>query len=74
MFITDSDNVIFTIKDTKLYAPAVTLSSRDNQKLSKILSKGFERSVYWKEYKTKNENINTANKFRLFSRIKFCRS
>ena len=74
MFITDSDNVIFTIKDTKLYVPAVTLSSRDNQKLSKILSKGFERSVYWKEYKTKNENINTANKFRLFSRIKSCRS
>ena len=25
----DSDNVIFTIKDTKLYVPVVSLSSRD---------------------------------------------
>ena len=29
----DSDNIIFTIKDTKLYVPVVTLSARDNQKL-----------------------------------------
>ena len=34
--------LFFTIKDTKLYAPVVT-SARDNQKLSKHLSKGFER-------------------------------
>ena len=37
---------IFTIKETKLYVPAVTLSAKDNQKLQKLLSKGFERSVY----------------------------
>ena len=30
----------------------VTLSARDNQKLSKLLSKGFERSVCWTEFKT----------------------
>ena len=35
---------IFTIKDTKLYVPVVTFSVRDHQKLSKSLSKGFERS------------------------------
>ena len=40
----NTNNVIFTIKDTKLYVPAVTLSARVNQKLSKLLSKGFERS------------------------------
>ena len=39
----DSNNIIFTIKDTKLYVPVVTLSARDNQKLSKPHSKGFER-------------------------------
>ena len=33
----------------------VTLPARDNQKLSKRLSKGFERSVYWNEYKTKSD-------------------
>ena len=53
----DDNNVIFTIKDTKLYVPVVALSARDNRKLSKILSKEFERSVYWNEYKTKSENI-----------------
>ena len=41
----NANNIIFTIKDTKLYVPVVTLSVTDNQKLSKILSKGFERSV-----------------------------
>ena len=52
------DNIFFTIKDTKLYVPAVTLSTKDKQKLSKLLSKGFERSVYWNEYKTKSETKN----------------
>ena len=32
-------NIIFTIDDTKLYVPLVTLSARDNQELSKLLSK-----------------------------------
>ena len=36
------DNVIFNIKNAKLYVPVVTLSGKDNQKLSKVLSKGFE--------------------------------
>ena len=42
----NANNIIFTIKNIKLYVPVVTLSARDNQKLSKLLSKGFERSVY----------------------------
>ena len=40
------NNIIFTINDTKLFLPTVTLSARDSQKLSKLLRKGFERSVY----------------------------
>ena len=43
----DSNNIIFTIKDTKLCFPVVTLSEKDNQNLSKLLSKGFERLMYW---------------------------
>ena len=42
------------------------MSARDNQKLSKLLSKGFERSVYWNEYKTKSEDKNTTNEYRYF--------
>ena len=41
----------FTITDTKLYVPVVTLKIEDNAKLSELLSKGFERSVYWNKYK-----------------------
>ena len=41
----NGNNIIFTIKDTQIYVPVVTLSAKDNQKLSKLLSKGFERSV-----------------------------
>ena len=44
------------MKDTKLYVPVITLSAKDNQNLSKRLSKGLERSVYWNEYKTESEN------------------
>ena len=55
----NSNNIIFTIKDTKLYVPVATLSAKDNQKLLQFLSKGFESSVYWNEYKTKSENKNT---------------
>ena len=47
------NNIIFTIKGTKLYVPLVILSARDNQKLWKLLSKVFERSVYWSENKKK---------------------
>ena len=50
-------------KDTKLYAPVVTLSTRDNQKLSKLLKKGFERSVDWNEYKTKSDHKIKTNEF-----------
>ena len=67
----NSKNITFTIKDTKLYVPIITLSVKHNQKLSKFLSKGFERSVYWNEYKTKSENKNTTNEYRCFLKLNF---
>ena len=39
------NSIFVTIKDIKLYIPVINLSARDNHKPSKILSKGFERSV-----------------------------
>ena len=63
----DSDkSIIFNTKDSKLYVPVLTLSARNNQKLSQLLSKAFERSVYWNEYKTKSENKNITNEYRYF--------
>ena len=50
--------VNFAITDTKLYVPVVTLKIEDNVKLSKLLSEGFKRSVYWNKYKTIFEDYN----------------
>ena len=61
-----NNNIIFTIKDTKLHFPVITLLSKDNQKLSKLHSKGFERSVYWNEYKTKSDDKNTTRNIDIF--------
>ena len=41
----------FAITDTKLYVPIVTLKTKDNAKLSKLLNEGFKRSIYWNKYK-----------------------
>ena len=40
-----------TISDAKLYVRIVNLSAEDNAKLSKLLSEGFKRPIYWNEYK-----------------------
>ena len=51
----------FKITNTKLYVPIVTLSSKDNVKLVKLLEEGFKRPVYWNEYQTKIETRNLDN-------------
>ena len=48
---TTATTATFKITDVKLYVPIVTLSSEDNVKLSKLLSEGFKRPIYWNEYK-----------------------
>ena len=64
-----SNKIISTIKDTKLYVPVVTLSAKDNQKLSKLLR--LERSLYWTEYKIKSENKITTNEYRYFLELNY---
>ena len=52
------DNAIFIINDTKLYVPVFTLSKEDNKDFTEQQNKGFQRSIYWNEYKTKEQNEN----------------
>ena len=52
------DAATFTITDTKLYIPIVPLKIEDNAKLSKLLSKGFKRLIYWNKYKMIFKNYN----------------
>ena len=56
-------NTTFTITDAKLYVPAVTLSIEDNAKLTKLLSEGFKRLVYWNKYKVISNKIYNQNNY-----------
>ena len=53
----DQDS-IFQITKGELYIPVVTLNTENNNKLSRLLSEGFQRTVIWNEYKSKIERIN----------------
>ena len=56
---------VFIINDTKLYVPVVTLSKEDNKDSIEQQNKGFQRSIYWNEYKTKEQTENPgANVFK----------
>ena len=54
----------FTITETKLYVPVVTLSIQDNAKLLAQSKSGFKRTINWKKYLSKpdilaqNPNLN----------------
>ena len=51
----NNDETTFKIRNTKLYVPIITLSTKDNVKLTKQLNEGSKRPVYWNEYKKKIE-------------------
>ena len=51
------DAAKFAITDAKLYVPIVTLSTKDSANLTKQLSEGFKRSVYWNSYETKSPKV-----------------
>ena len=55
---TAADDAVFIINDTKLYVPVVTLSKEDNKDFIEQQNKGFQRSIYWNEYKTKEQTEN----------------
>ena len=47
------DFLKFEIADAKLHVHIVTSSTKNSVNLTKQLSKGFKRSVYWYNYQTK---------------------
>ena len=52
----------FEITDAKLHVPIVTLSTKDNANLTKQLSRGFKRSVYWNSYEIKSAKVTEKGK------------
>ena len=49
----DDGDAVFIINDTNFYVPVVTLPKEDNKDFIEQQNKGFQRSIYWNEYKTK---------------------
>ena len=45
-----NQNPTFTITETNLYVPVVTLSTQDNAKLLPQLKSGFKRTISWNKY------------------------
>ena len=45
----------FTITETNLYVPVVTLSTQDNAKLLPQLKSSFKRTISWNKYLSKPE-------------------
>ena len=54
---TDVENQVptFTITETNLYVPVVTLSTQGNSKLLPQLKNGFKRTITWNKYLVKPE-------------------
>ena len=62
---TDAGDAVFIINDTKMYVLVVTLSKEDNKDFIEHQHKGFQRSIYWNEYKTKGQDKDAnANEFK----------
>ena len=51
----------FSITDARLYVPIVILRTEDNTKLSKLLSEGFKRPIYWNKHKVIFRNYNNED-------------
>ena len=50
-----NQNAMFTITETKLCVPVVTLLTQDNAKLLTQLKSGFKRTINWNKYLSKPE-------------------
>ena len=50
-----NQNPAFTITETKLHVPVVTLSTQNNAKLLPQLKSGFQRTISWNKYLEKPE-------------------
>ena len=65
MLSTGAGEAVFIINNTKMYVPVVPLSKEDNKDFIEQQNKGFQRSIYWNDYKTKGQDKDAnANEFK----------
>ena len=70
---TDDENWVptFTITETNLYIPVVTLATQDNEKLVPQLKSGFKRKISWNKYLAKPELLARNRKLKYLIEPKF---
>ena len=51
----------FTITETKLYVPVLTLSIQDNAKLLQQLKSGFKRTINWNKYESSVKHLHKTD-------------
>ena len=61
-------NSVFHVRKGELYIPVVTVNTENNNKLSILLSEGFERTVIWNRYKSKTEGMDILANDNTFKR------
>ena len=66
MLCKQNQNSIFQITKSELYILVVTLNTENNNKLSELLSKGFERTAVWNEYKSRIEGVTIPQNDNMF--------
>ena len=62
-----NQNPTFTITETNLYVPVVTLSTQDNAELSPQLKSSFKRPISWNKYLAKPELLAQNAKLQSFN-------
>ena len=59
--VNNPTNAIFKIKDTKLYVPVVTLSTKDDNNFLDQLKSGFKKTIKWNKYRSEMTNQTKTN-------------
>ena len=59
--IKNPTNATVKIKDTKLYVPVVTLSTKDLNNFLEQLKSGFKRTIKWNKYRSEMTNQTKTN-------------
>ena len=62
VFTNSTGEAKFTITDTKLFVPILTLLTQDNAKLLQQLNSGFRRTTNWNKYQS-DPKIYTQNRY-----------
>ena len=65
--VSNPSNAAFKKTNTTFYAPVVTLSTKDNNKLLERLKTEFKRTIKWNKYRSEVSNRDKTNNLFFFN-------